>query len=184
LKVSNKPVAAPYTDISCNYFYKGGRSIKERAQLDILDYILSARYLALIREERGGAYSVSFRTEVNEEAGIPSHSYVDFRTRPELREMLLQDVQDVLDKMCKEGPTAEEMELAVKYLVKHDAEKEALAKRSLSTQEDRMLSYVRWGTPYGYDYEGVVRSVKASDVRAMARHIAAGNAFIQVYTEE
>ena len=180
----NKPVAAPYTDISCNYFYKGGRSIKERAQLDILDYILSARYLALIREERGGAYSVSFRTEVNEEAGIPSHSYVDFRTRPELREMLLQDVQDVLDKMCKEGPTAEEMELAVKYLVKHDAEKEALAKRSLSTQEDRMLSYVRWGTPYGYDYEGVVRSVKASDVRAMARHIAAGNAFIQVYTEE
>ena len=98
--------------------------------------------------------------------------------------MLLQDVQDVVDKNGKEVPTAEEMELQVKYLVKHNAEKEALAKRSLSTQEDRMLSYVRWGTPYGYDYEGVVRSVKASDVRAMARHIAAGNAFIQVYTEE
>ena len=47
-----------------------------------------------------------------------------------------------------------------------------------------MLSYIRWGTPYGYDYEKIVRSVKASDVRAMARHIAAGNAFIQVYTEE
>ena len=184
IKEQNKPVAAPYTDISCNWFYKGGRSLKERAELDILDYILSARYLALIREERGGAYSVSFRTEINEEPGMPSHSYVDFRTRPELREIVLKDVQDVLDQMGSEGPTAEEMDLAVKYLVKHDAEKEAQASRSLSAQEDRMLSYVRWGTPYGYDYGKVVRSVKASDVRSMARHIAGGNAFIQVYTEE
>ena len=180
----NKPVAAPYTDISCNYFYKGGRSLKERAELDILDYILSARYLALIREERGGAYSVSFRTEINEEPGMPSHSYVDFRTRPELREIVLQDVKDVLDQMGSEGPTAEEMDLAVKYLVKHNAEKEAQVARSLSAQEDRMLSYVRWGTPYGYDYEKIVRSVKASDVRSMARHIAGGNTLIQVYTEE
>lgn len=178
------PVAAPYTDISCNWFYKGGRSLKERAELDILDYILSARYLALIREERGGAYSVSFRTEINEEPGMPSHSYVDFRTRPELREIVLQDVKDVLDQMGSEGPTAEEMDLAVKYLVKHNAEKEAQVARSLSAQEDRMLSYVRWGTPYGYDYEKIVRSVKASDVRSMARHIAGGNTLIQVYTEE
>ena len=180
----NKPVAAPYTDISCNYFYKGGRSLKERAELDILDYILSARYLALIREERGGAYSVSFRTEINEEAGLPSHSYVDFRTRPELKEILLQDVQDVLEQMGSQGPTAEEMDLAVKYLVKHNAEKEAQIARSLSAQEDRMLSYVRWGTPYGYDYEKIVRSVKASDVRSMAKHIAGGNTLTQVYTEE
>ena len=180
----NEAVASPYTDISCNYFYKGGRSIKERAEIDILDYVLSARYLALIREERGGTYHVSFRTEINEEPGLPSHSYVDFRTRPELKEILLQDVQDVLDKMCAEGPTAEEMELAVKYLVKHNAEREAQIARSLGAQEDQMQSYVRWGTPYGYDYEKVVRSVKPSDVRAMARHISAGNAFIQVYTEE
>ena len=181
---NNEATSSPYTDISCNYFYKGGRSIKERAEIDILDYVLSARYLALIREERGGTYHVSFRTEINEEAGMPSHSCVDFRTRPELKEILLQDVQDVLDKMCAEGPTAEEMDLAVKYLVKHNAEKEAQIARSLGAQEDQMLSYVRWGTPYGYDYEKLIRSIKASDVRAMARHISAGNAFIQVYTEE
>ena len=180
----NDPAASPYTDISCNYFYKGGRSIKERAEIDILDYVLSARYLALIREERGGTYHVSFRTEINEEPGLPSHSFVDFRTRPELKEILLQDVQNVLDKMCEEGPTAEEMDLAVKYLVKHNAEKQAQIARSLSAQEDQMLSYVRWGTPYGYDYEKLIRSIKALDVRAMARHISAGNAFIQVYTEE
>ena len=181
---NNEATSSPYTDISCNYFYKGGRSIKERAEIDILDYVLSARYLALIREERGGTYHVSFRTEINEESGMPSHSCVDFRTRPELKEILLQDVQDVLDKMCAEGPTAEEMDLAVKYLVKHNAEKEAQIARSLGAQEDQMLSYVRWGTPYGYDYEKLIRSIKASDVRAMARHISAGNAFIQVYTEE
>ena len=178
------PVSAPFTDISYNWYYKGGRTPKERAAIQILDYILSARYLALIREERGGAYSVQFCTAVSEEAAVPTRSYVDFQTRPEMRFQLLSDVRDELARMCADGPTAEEMDLAVKYLVKHRKEQEDRIARSVSLQEDQMVGFVRWGTPYGYDYERIVRSLKASDIRALARRVAGGDKFVKVYSEE
>ena len=181
---TNEPVAAPYTDISYNYFFKGGRTKVERAMLDILNYIMSARYLALIREERGGAYSVSFRTDVTDKAGLPSHSFVDFRTRPEMRDIVLKDVEDEMARMCADGPTAEEMELAVKYLVKARGEKDARIARSVISQQDQMLSFVRWGTPYGYDYAKIVRSLKPVHIKAMAKHIAKGTVIVQVYSEE
>ena len=180
----NKAVSAPFTDISCNFFFKGGRSARERAQIDVLNYIMSARYLALIREERGGAYSVSFRTDISEDPSIPSQSYVNFQTRPEMRDILLADVTDELGRMCKDGPTPQEMELAVKYLVKHRAEQEKLIAKSLASQEIQMQSYVRWGTPYGYDYEALVRKLKAGDIKAMSRRIAGGTRLFEVYDEE
>ena len=177
-------VAAPFSDISYTYYFEGGRSPEERAAIDVLDYILSARYLALIREERGGAYSVQFITSVSPEKQTPSHSYVDFQTRPEVRDLVLADVQEEMDRMCADGPTAEEMELAVKYLVKHDSEKKARIARSLSLQEEQMSAYVRWGLPYDYDYEKLVRSLKPADIRSLARKISGGKRLVTVYNEE
>ena len=181
---TNAPIAAPYTDISYNWYFKGGRTPRERAAVNVLDYILSARYLALIREDRGGAYSVQFNTSVSDEAALPSHSSVDFQTRPGMRRRLLEDVREELARMCVDGPTREEMDLAVKYLVKHHDEEEARISRSVSLQEDRMVEFVLRGTPYGYDYERLVRSLKASDIRGLARRIAAGDRIVKVYSEE
>lgn len=184
IEETNKALSAPFTDISCNYYFKGGRSPKERARIDILNHIMSARYLALIREERGGAYSVSFRTDISNEPVIPSMSYVDFQTRPEMKEILLKDVSDELERMAKDGPTSQEMELAVKYLVKHRAEEDKRVSKSLALQELQVLSLIRWGIPYGYDYESIVRAVKPGEIQAMARRLASGSKLIEVYTEE
>ena len=178
------PVSAPFTEISYNWYYKGGRTPRERAAVDVLNYILSARYLALIREERGGAYSVQFCTATSNEAAVPTRSYVDFQTRPEMRYLLLSDVQEELARMCADGPTPEEMDLAVRYLVKHHDEQEDRIARSVSLQEDRMVEFVRWGTPYGYDYEKLVRSLKSSDIRAFARRVSGGDKIVKVYNEE
>ena len=181
---TNDPVSAPFTEISYNWYFKSKRTPKERAAIDILDYILSARYLALIREERGGAYSIQFCMAVSNEAAVPCRSFVDFQTRPEVRDLVLSDVRDEMARMCADGPTAEEMDLAVKYLVKHHEEQEDRIARFVSLQEDRMVEFVRWGTPYGYDYERLVRSLKPSDIRTRARRIAAGDRLVKVYNEE
>jgi zinc protease len=184
IEESHAPVSAPFTEISYNWYYKGGRTPRERAAIDVLDYILSARYLALIREERGGAYSVQFCTATSNEAAVPTRSYVDFQTRPEIRDLLLSDVQEELARMCADGPTPEELDLAVKYLVKHHDEQEDRIARSVSLQEDRMVGFVRWGTPYGYDYEKLVRSLRCTDIRALARRITGGDKIVEVYNEE
>ena len=184
IRRSEKPVSEPYSDISWTHYFKAKGSLKEKATSDILDYIMSARYLALIREERGGAYSVSFHTDISHEKGIPSNAFVEFRTRPEVRDLVLGDLGDVLSKMSAEGPESAEMDLAVKYLVKRFYENEDKAARSLSRMEGRMVSFVDEGIPYGYDYEKVVRSVKASDVRALAKKISAGDLLLKIYNEE
>ena len=132
----------------------------------------------------GTAALGDFRTDISEDPSIPSQSYVNFQTRPEMRDILLADVTDELGRMCKDGPTPQEMELAVKYLVKHRAEQEKLIAKSLASQEIQMQSYVRWGTPYGYDYEALVRKLKAGDIKAMSRRIAGGTRLFEVYDEE
>ena len=121
---------------------------------------------------------------MSNEAAVPCRSFVDFQTRPEVRDLVLSDVRDEMARMCADGPTAEEMDLAVKYLVKHHEEQEDRIARFVSLQEDRMVEFVRWGTPYGYDYERLVRSLKPSDIRTLARRIAAGDRLVKVYNEE
>ena len=178
------PVSAPSSLISWDHYFKGGRSIKERAIIDILDYIMSARYLNLIREERGGAYSVQFVTSVATDKALPSSSSVSFQTRPQLRDLLLSDLKDELERMCKDGPTDQEMEVAVKYLVKHHYESKEQISRSVGSQLNQMEEYVRFGKSYGYDYEKVVRAIKPCQVRAMARKIASGDLLLEVFNEE
>jgi predicted Zn-dependent peptidase len=178
------PVSAPLARIGWSRHFKGGRSIKERAAADILDYIMSARYLDLIREEHGAAYSVQFATAVAEERAVPSQSYVNLQTRPEMKDIVLTDIREELERMCKDGPTAQEMEHAAKYLVKHHNEVRDRILRSVGSQQAQMLDYVRDGIPYGYDYEGVIKTIKASDVRTLARKVAAGDLVLTLYSEE
>ncbi|MBP5505973.1 MAG: insulinase family protein [Bacteroidales bacterium] len=178
------PVSEPLTDISYDFLSKVGNSPRERAEVEFLDYIMSARYLNLIREERGGAYSVFMNTDVSNEKAVPTKSSVHFQTRPEMKDILLGDIQDEMDRMCSSGPTAEEMELALKYLVKHYYETEKKVSRSLPSQENRMLEYVRWGLKYGYDAEKIYRSVTTKDIRRIARKINSGQKAVLIYEEK
>jgi len=184
IRETSEPISEPYSQISWSHYFKGCHSIKDRAAAEILDYILSARYLDKIREERGGAYSVSFYTEMSVEKDLPNRSYSEFKTRPEMVNLVVGDLDDELELIRKQGPTEQEMEYAVKYLVKHYYEKEDRISRSINLQEEQVKNYVRWDIPYGYDYEKAVRSVKASDIKAIARKIDAGDRVLIIYTEE
>ena len=79
---TNAPESEPVSNI--DYMYVADVKTTTRSILvsDFLDYILSARYLNLIREERGGTYHVGFSTEVPDNPTLPWRGVVDFRTRP------------------------------------------------------------------------------------------------------
>ena len=181
---SHAPLAEPLTDISYDFLSDVGNSPRELSRVEFLDYIMSARYLNLIREERGGAYSVFMSTIVSDEKAIPTKSSVHFQTRPQMKEILLADIQAEMDRMCKDGPSQEEMDLALKYLVKHHYETEARIARSLPSQENRMLQWVRWGRTYGYDAEKIYRSISAKEIRKLARKINSGRKAVLVYEEK
>ena len=151
---------------------------------DFLDYILSARYLDLIREQRGGTYHVGFSTEVPDRPELPWRGVVDFQTRPEMTELLVGDVRDVMEDMAKNGPTAEEMDRAGKYIRKRHGELERRASASLLEQNDRLVKTVLWGRDYDVDYDALLRGIQARDVRDLARKFLAGDHIVEIYTEE
>ena len=174
----------PATNIYYAFLQKEKLSARSLVVSDFLDYILSARYLTLIREERGAAYHVGYATEIPDNPSHPWRGVVQFKTRPEMKDIVLKDVQDVMDRMCTEGPTAEEMEMAARYLKKRHLEVENRVKGSAAAQKDRLEETILHGRPYGFDYNQVVESISARDVQGMARRFNEGDLLKEIYTEE
>ena len=181
---TQKPESEPLTNIYYAFMRKEKATTRNIVISDFLDYILSARYLELIREERGGAYHVGYTTSIPDEPSHPWSGIVQFKTRPDVADIVLQDVQDVMDKMCLEGPTEQEMDMAGKYILKRHGELEVRAKRSIGTQLDRLEDTVLLGRDYDCDYDAIVNSITAKDVQKMARHFAAGDILKEIYTEK
>lgn len=175
---------SPFTEIEYNWLSAVKDKPRMHATADILDYIMSFRCLNQIREARGGTYHVSFYSElyrVGKKAKM--ESTVKFRTRAELRDVLLSDVEDIMAGMCADGPLPEEMENAVKYLVKYDSERKDRNQGSVAARNDRMMSFVRHGDRE-YDYAVLVRSITPDEVRKLARQVSSSSRFISIYEEE
>lgn len=164
---------------------------KNMAAFDMLDYIMSMRYLASVREKQGGTYTISFSTEfspekkkngkrIRTETGYESS--VSFMTRPELTDILIRTISDELESMSDQGPTPEEMENAAKYLVKRHIEKKKARENSVSALNRERLHTAKTG----YDdngYEEAVCSVRPGDIRRLAAKIIRTHRLTTVYSE-
>lgn len=181
---TNPPVSAPLCDISYEFIWDAPRTTKLKAAVQIIGHILSSRYLDLIREERGGAYHVGFSTDFTFDPSKPLSSYVEFQTRPELREILCSDVENVIAEFSRKGPTPEELETAVKYFKKYDRTRQAQAANSAMIQLDQLSEYVQYGVDYTCDYSDVLGEIDVRYIRRTASLIGKGRRFISVYSEQ
>ena len=178
------PVSAPMTDINCKFRTPVRKDTRTRVAFAILDYLMSERYIGLIREERGGAYHVGFSTELYDAPDRDPVSTVAFQTRPEMEELLLRDVEEELQRLATAGPTAAEMDAARKYLIKREIEMRPRIASSVSAQLSQLQGYALHGLDYDYDYAAVVRSVTPREIRRLARKIGASGKLFGVYTEK
>ena len=174
---------SPKTYIKFRCKARLGNTPSDRAAVDILDYIMSARYLAQIREKRGGTYYVAFSSEHFGKKNATVESMVDFQTRAELKDTLLADTYAVLEKMCEEGPGEEEMDAAKKYLVKSHGEKAHRAKDSLQEKNTETEKAVFYGELPDGNYSATVQSVSSEDIRRTARKLLRGDRLVAIYCE-
>lgn len=188
----------PKTSVAYDFKAQIPANHRNDIALDILDYIMSDRYLNLIREERGGTYHVSFYSQrfntafphkgfnnpgSSSETGLVE-SEVAFKTRPAMTDILIGDVEAVIDDISRNDPSDEEFEKAVRYLVKRHREQEEASVRSLYSRLYDIEQYVRYGIRKPDDYEGIIHSLKPSDIRKIARRLATGDRFVSVYREK
>lgn len=73
------------------------------AVLRYVTYILGARYLTTVREEKGGTYYVGVHDEVSARPRGYCQLVVSFDTDPKLREMLLGEVQKGIERLARRG---------------------------------------------------------------------------------
>jgi len=174
----------PRSSISCDWRVKVKQTPAAEAQYDVLDFILSRRYLNKIREERGGTYTISFRSDSYSDDSDMKESNVSFETRPEMKDVLVGDVLDIISEMAANGPTEAEMSDAIKYLSKRNKEMKVRMADNLNHKNMEVKGHVLYGSILDPDYDTTVKAVKASDIRRLASKIASADRLLNVYSEE
>lgn len=172
----------PKSEVKLSYKYDIKLKNEEFVILDILDYIMDARCMNKIREERGGTYSVTFSTEVFNEGKV-AESSIEFQTRPEMTDMLVNDAKTLVKKMAEEGPTEAEFENARKYLAKHHHELQARYKENLSRKLNVYMMKERYGIDKEEKYIDLLEKASIRDIRKMAAKMVKGDSMLSVYTE-
>lgn len=184
LDKSYQVVSVPKTEVNYYFLNKVKPSPKSQLTYDILDHVMSGRYLNQIREARGGTYHVSFSSaEYSDERGL-YESAVFFQTRPEMTDILVDDVDDLMKEMAEAGPSAEEMDAAVKYLLKRHKETEERDRNSLLQKLGKAVSFLRDGVDNDFDYQAVLESIDARDVKKLASELYKGDKLISIYREQ
>lgn len=176
--------SAPKSVIEYNFRGKTKLDTKSLLCFDILDYIMSFRYINQIREARGGTYSVSFSTEIRTENSGVFESTVSFQTRPEMKDILVGDVENELRSLALDGPEAEEMDAAVKYLSKYHREIEENARESVSSGNMKLIRKVEYGIDEYFDYDRQISRISSKDVQMLAKKILNSDSFCNIYNEE
>ena len=174
----------PKSEVSYSFKGKTGMKPEDLACIDIMDYIMSARYMKQIREVRGGTYHVSFSTELEYQDGGIFESVVSFQTRPELVDVLVSDVEEVMADMAAEGPSERELDEAKKYLVKHHGEIQERNANSLKARNMEVSDFVRYSVVSDYDCDAVMENIGADDIRKFAARLAKGGRLVAIYREE
>ena len=172
----------PKSEVRLSYKYSLKMKNEEAVISDIMDYIMNARCMNKIREERGGTYSVTFTTE-NFLRGKVAESSIAFQTRPELTDILVDDAKTLVADMATSGPSKEEFENAKKYLAKHHVELEARYRNNLSRKLSKFMTKEQYGLDEQTDYLKMLEKVSRKDVRKLAQRLVKGDSMLSVYTE-
>lgn len=176
--------SAPKSEVHYCFCTRLPQTPKDRLTIEILDYIMGNRAMNQIREARGGTYHVQFSSDRYTDSKGLTESAVSFKTRPEMTDILVSDVDSLMNVMSVTGPAAEEMETAIKYFVKYRKEKQPDRDNSLRTRLDEGIQTVKYGEDFSYDYETVIRSITAEDVRKTAEKLYNGNRYISIFREQ
>ena len=148
---------------------------KTNVTLSIAKYILDMIYTKEIREKEGGTYGVGVAMAGHRNPQKRALIQVQFDTNPEQAEKLCGIAKDHLYKFVENGPTAEELAMAVENLKKNIPESRISNNYWLNV----LSTWDEHGIDYDTEYEAAVNSVTAEDVKAVLKAILDQNNFIE-----
>jgi zinc protease len=148
---------------------------KTNVTLSVAKYILDMIYTKEIREKEGGTYGVGVAMSGNREPQKRAIIQVQFDTNPEQAEKLCDIAKEQLFAFAENGPSAEELSMAVENLKKNIPE----SRISNNYWMGVLSSWNKYGIDYNKEYEDAVNSVSSEDVKAVLKQILEQNNFIE-----
>ena len=148
---------------------------KTNVALSVAKYIIDMIYTKSIREKEGGTYGVGVSMIGQMSPQKRALIQVQFDTNPEQAEKLCDIAENLLFEFAENGPTDEELSMAVENLKKNLPE-------SRINNQYWMSVLDRWnefGIDYDKEYEAAVNSVSAKDVKKVLKKILKQKNFIE-----
>ena len=148
---------------------------KTEVTLDVAKYILDMIYTKEIREKEGGTYGVG--------VGMVNHLkpqqriliQVMFDTNPEQAEKLCGIAKEQLKAFAENGPTAEELALAIENLKKNIPE----SRISNDYWQGVLEDWSEFGIDYDAEYENAVNNITSEDVSNLLKKVLEQNNAIE-----
>ena len=147
-------------------------SEKVKAELDAAKYILDIRYVNSLREDEGGTYGASVMVDVSRKPKEEALIQVYFDCRPSVCDKLRSIAIDGMKDLAENGPTAEEVSMAILNLKKNIPEDRINNRHWMSVLED----IVEYSEDTDILREEAVNGLTADGIRDIVRTIlASGN---------
>ena len=151
-------------------------STKDMVTLKVANYVLDMIYTETIREKEGGTYGVGTSLSASREPYSRVTLMVQFDTNPEQAEKLSGLTAKYLKEFAENGPTAEQLAMALENLKKNVPESRinnSYWSSALDLNRDFKIDYDQ-------EYETALNGVTAEDVKALLQAVLAQNNFTQI----
>ena len=140
---------------------------KTEVTLSVAKYIIDMIYTKEIREKEGGTYGVGVGMAGHRQPQKRTVIQIQFDTNPEQAQKLGEIAKDKLVEFAQNGPTDEELSMAVENLKKNLPESRINNRYWMSVLD----SWNEYGIDYNKEYEDAINSVSAKDVKKILKKI-------------
>ena len=149
---------------------------KDMVTLKAASYVLDMIYTKTIREKEGGTYGVGSSLSATRKPYDRVTFMVQFDTNPEQAEKLSVLTAQYLKEFAQNGPTDEELAMAIENLKKNVPE----SRINNSYWQSAIELNLEHGIDYDAEYETALNSVTAEDIKALLQAVLAQDNFIQI----
>ena len=148
---------------------------KTDVTLDVAKYILDMIYTKSIREKEGGTYGVGVAMTAQRDPQKRAIIQVQFDTNPEQAEKLCGIAKEQLELFIKNGPTAEELSMAVENYKKNIPE----SRINNGYWMNVLSQWEEYGIDYDAECEAAINSLTGKDIQDLLDSIVKQNNFIE-----
>ncbi|MDR1274095.1 MAG: insulinase family protein [Odoribacteraceae bacterium] len=146
--------------------------------LDILKDILQLRYTENVREKEGGTYGVQVSASAIDKPYSQCSVTMMFDCDPDRADHLKSLIYAELEKMAKEGPTAEELSKVTANILKNSEQGKPHNSYWMSVLRTYHVDGVNIDDPK--NFEDIVRKARPKDIQSLAKSLFNGSDVIDV----